>query len=127
MAWTRRDTIEGTPQPQQIWVARPHEPSNVPGPGVPRSAVALSAWPNPFNPRVSLAMDVPLSGSASLDVFDVRGRFVVRLFDGVLDAGRRQVDWDGNNASGLSAPSGVYFALLETEAGRVVRKLVLAE
>jgi len=127
LAWTRRDTIDGTPQPQQIWIARPHEPSDVPGSGVPPSGVVLSAWPNPFNPRVSLAMDVPLSGSASLDVFDVRGRFVAHLFDGVLDAGRREVEWDGRNASGLPAPSGVYFALLETEAGRVVRKLVLAE
>jgi hypothetical protein len=127
MAWTRLDSIGGVPQPRQIWIARQHEPSNVPGSGVPRSAVALSAWPNPFNPSVRLAMDVPLAGSANLDVFDVRGRLVVRLFDGFLSAGRREVDWDGNNAAGRPAPSGVYFARLETEAGRVVRKVVLAE
>jgi len=127
LAWTRRDTIEGTPQPQQIWIARPHESSDVPGSGVPRSAISLSAWPNPFNPRVRLAMDVPVSGTARLDVYDVRGRLVVRLFDGVLDVGRREMDWNGNNSTGLPAPSGVYFARLETEAGRVVRKLVLAE
>ena len=127
MAWTRRDTIDEVPQPQQVWIARPHEPSDVPGSEVPRSAVALSAWPNPFNPVVSLAMETPLSGSASLDVFDVRGRLVVRLFDGFLAEGRREVTWDGKNTEGRPAPSGVYFARLETEAGRVVRKLVLAE
>jgi len=127
MAWTRRDTIDEVPQPQQVWIARPHEPSDVPGSEIPRSAVALTAWPNPFNPSVSLAMETPVSGSASLDVFDVRGRLVVRLFDGLLSEGRREVTWDGKNAEGHPTPSGIYFARLETEAGRAVRKLVLAE
>jgi len=127
MAWTRRDTIDDTPQPQQVWIARPHDPSDVPGSGVPQSAVALSAWPNPFNPSVRLAMEVPVSGSARLDLYDVRGRFVVQLFEGFLPEGLREVDWDGRDAAGRPAPSGVYFARLETEAGLAVQKLVLAE
>jgi hypothetical protein len=127
MAWTRRDTIEGTPQPQQIWMARPHDPADVPGSEVGSAAVTLSAWPNPFNPLVRLAMEVRDAGPASLDLFDLRGRLVVQLFDGILPEGRSELDWDGRDALGRPAPSGVYFARLETRTGRAVQKLVLAE
>jgi len=127
MAWTRRDTLEGVPQPSQVWIARPYHLSDVPGPGVLAGAVALTAWPNPFNPSVKLAMDVPVAGSARLDLYDVRGRLVVQLFEGFLPEGRREVEWNGHDAAGRSAPSGIYFARLETQAGRAVQKLVLAE
>lgn len=127
MAWTRRDTLEGVPQPRQIWIARPHDLSDVPDSGDRSPAVALQAWPNPFNPRVSLAMEVPTTGSVRLELYDLRGRLVAQLFDGILPEGRHQVTWDGKDAAGRPAPSGVYFARLDTQTGRAVQKLVLAE
>jgi hypothetical protein len=127
MAWTRRDTLDGIPQPKQVWIARPHDPADVPGSEVGSAAVKLSAWPNPFNPLVKLAMEVPVSGPASLDLYDLRGGLVVQLFHGFLPEGRRELDWDGRDASGRPAPSGVYFARLSTRAGRAVQKLILAE
>jgi hypothetical protein len=127
MAWSRNDSLNGEPLPRQIWIARPYHLSDVPGPGVKSAVVALSAWPNPFNPSVQLAMDVPVAGSAHLDIYDVRGRLVVQLFDGFLPEGRREIEWNGRDAGGRSVPSGVYFARLETAAGRAVQKLVLAE
>lgn len=125
LAWTRRDTIEGVPQPQQVWMARPYEPAGVPG--ASRTSVGLTAWPNPFNPRVTLAMDAPVTGSVTLDVYDVRGRHIRRVFEGELSVGRREIDWNGRDTSGRQVPSGVYFARLKTAAGPAVTKLVLAE
>ena len=127
MAWSRNDSLNGEPLPRQVWVARPYHLSDVPGTGVKPAVVALSAWPNPFNPSVQLAMDVPVAGSARLDIFDVRGRLVVQLFDGFLPEGRREIEWNGRDAVGRTVSSGVYFARLETAAGRAVQKLVLAE
>jgi hypothetical protein len=127
MAWTRRDTIDGEPQPQQVWIARPRDLAAVPETGAKLGGLALEAWPNPFNPAVTLAMEVSAAGAARLEVYDLRGRRVIRLFDDFLAAGRREVAWDGRDAAGRSAPSGVYFARLETAAGRAVQKLVLTE
>ncbi len=127
LAWTRRDSLDGEALPRQVWIARPHDLADVPGPGAIPVAVALSAWPNPFNPSVTLAMEVPAAGSASLDLYDVRGRLVAQLYDGFLPEGRREIVWDGRDAAGRTAPSGVYFARLKTQAGQAVQKLVLAE
>ncbi len=127
LAWTRRDTIEGVPQPQQVWMARPYEPADVPGSGASPVKAALTAWPNPFNPKVTLAMDAPVAGSATLDVYDVRGRHIRRVFEGDLSVGRREIDWNGRDTAGRQVPSGVYFARLKTVGGPAVTKLVLAE
>lgn len=127
MAWTRRDTLGGVPQPQQIWMARPHEAADVPGSRGPGATAAVTAWPNPFNPRVRMALSAEIPGPATLDVYDLRGRHVIRLFEGELSAAGCEVDWDGRDLAGRPAPSGVYFARLKSVTGSAVTKLVLAE
>jgi hypothetical protein len=76
--------------------------------------VALRNFPNPFNPRTTIELTLP-SGNGSLPVevtvFDLRGRHIVRLFHGQLEAGRRHgITWDGRDENGRFVPSGVYFA-----------------
>lgn len=60
-------------------------------------------YPNPFNPTTSIEFVLPRSANVSLDVFDVMGRRVASLADGVHQAGAHSVEFD---ASALS--SGVY-------------------
>jgi hypothetical protein len=127
MAWTRRDTLQGVPQPQQVWMARAGQPADVPEGELSVEPVSLEVWPNPFNPVVTLAMEFSAAGRGTLDIFDVRGRRVVRLFEGDLRPGRREVRWNGEDSTGRGAPSGVYFARLSSGANRAVAKLVLAE
>jgi flagellar hook assembly protein FlgD len=59
-------------------------------------------------------------------VHDVAGRLVATLFDGVAEAGPHSVAWDGDDANGRLAPSGVYQCTLRTESGRQTRNLVLS-
>ena len=68
-------------------------------------------FPNPFNPRVSVAIDVPAAfamQSALVVVHDLRGRVVSILFHGILSAGRWSIVWNGTDATGARAASGVY-------------------
>ncbi len=59
-----------------------------------------------------------------LAIYDVRGRKVAALADGIHDAGAYATTWDGRDGGGGRVPSGVYFARLEC-AGRVEsRKIV---
>ncbi len=94
---------------------------------LPALAGLTGAWPNPFNPRVTLSFALPVSGGARLAVFDLRGREVAVLRDGALPAGTHTAAWDGRDDGGRAMPAGVYMAVLRTELGTTTRKLVLAK
>jgi hypothetical protein len=83
--------------------------------------------PNPFNPTTSIVFALPVAGAARLAVYDVSGRWVRTLVDGQLGAGEHRASWDGRDARGNKASSGVYFYKLETDAVSRVRKMVLAQ
>jgi len=94
----------------------------------PEAAWALDMpWPNPFHPDVTLRYSVPREGGrVRLIVFDAAGRVVRRLLDAPRPAGPGEVLWDGRDASGARAPSGVYFFRLELPGGSaLVRRAVL--
>ncbi|HTY36344.1 MAG TPA: endo-1,4-beta-xylanase [Bacteroidota bacterium] len=72
-------------------------------------------FPNPFNPTTAISYHIPAGqaglsavSSVKLTVFDLLGREVATLMDGLQPAGEYSVQW---NAS--SVPSGVYFYRLQ--------------
>jgi len=82
--------------------------------------------PNPFNPSTELSFRLAEAGLVSLIIFDVEGRRVRSLIEGVeLEAGEHAVLWDGRDESGRSSGSGLYFAVLSAEEHRCSRKLLL--
>lgn len=77
-----------------------------------RPATALRAWPNPFNPRVTLRYQVAAATTGRLAVYDLAGRLVAVLRAGDIAAGAHTFAWD---ATALA--SGVYLVRLETALG----------
>jgi hypothetical protein len=75
--------------------------------------------PNPFNPSTQIEFSLEQSGTAKLTVFDLMGRTVAVLADGVYPAGSHNVTF---NASGLA--SGIYVYRLEAD-GKVMEKKML--
>ena len=74
------------------------------------STVALEApHPNPFYGTVDLALTLDRPVSVGLEVFDVTGRRVARLHDGLLPAGRHLFTWQAD-----AWPSGVYFVRVQS-------------
>ncbi|RJP77475.1 MAG: T9SS C-terminal target domain-containing protein, partial [Candidatus Zixiibacteriota bacterium] len=74
-------------------------------------------YPNPFNPVTHVQVSLPRDTEATVTVFDVRGREVARLADGLwLEAGVHTLSWDGS-----ALPSGLYFCRLQ--AGGAVRTI----
>ena len=47
------------------------------------------------------------------------------LVDGYFETGTHSVVWNGDDHSGNSVTSGIYFYRLETSAGSEVRRMVL--
>jgi hypothetical protein len=82
--------------------------------------------PNPFNPMTVIRYELPAGGShVALDIFDVRGRHVRNLVDGRRTGGLKSVVWNGRDADGRRASSGVYFYALVTEQGTLIRKMAI--
>lgn len=94
---------------------------------VPGASAFTGAWPNPFNPRVTLSYALPRDGAARLSVCDLRGREVAVLHDGALAAGEHTAAWYGRDKAGRALPSGMYLAVLRTPDGVSTQKLVLAK
>jgi hypothetical protein len=64
-------------------------------------------------------------GKAKLDIFDVNGRLVRSVFDGIASAGPNEVVWNGTDESGRQVASGVYFYRLRANAEDFSKQMVV--
>jgi len=78
-----------------------------------------AASPNPFNPTTELTYSLNGSTVVDLVIYDIQGREVARLVEGMQSAGSHTVTFD---ASALS--SGIYFARLTVDGQTASQKLL---
>jgi hypothetical protein len=88
------------------------------------AGVSLEAAPNPFHDCASLTYALARPARVDLRVFDVRGRAVRGLVNGVCPAGPHAATWDGRDESGAPAPSGVFLLRLRADGRTLVRRIV---
>jgi len=77
-------------------------------------------YPNPFNPVTKIKYTIKRETNLKITIYDITGKEVTVLLDGIQDAGSFIIRFDGTNY-----PSGVYFYRLETEAFVETRKMML--
>ena len=94
-------------------------------------AASLTTFPNPFylgREPATVRYEVDRSADVMLALYDVRGRKVRTLVDGVHSQGTFTTTWDGRDDQGRRVASGVYFCRMTTggTAGRseMTRKLL---
>jgi hypothetical protein len=88
--------------------------------GLPDSPMLHPNYPNPFNPRTTIAFDLPAAGPVTLKIYDLSGRLLATLVDQAMPAGHHKVRF---NAGDLA--SGIYLYAIRTGAYSVTRKMVL--
>jgi len=82
--------------------------------------------PNPARGATQLRLDVPAgAGPAAVTVYDLRGRRVATLAEGVRPPGRHALTWDGRDAGGRRVAAGTYFVRAETATASRTRKVTL--
>lgn len=79
-------------------------------------------YPNPFNPETVINFDVAKTGNISLDVFDVSGKKLFNVFNGIRSAGSYSIQV---NVSRYNLASGVYFYSLRSESGMLIKKMTV--
>ena len=93
--------------------------------GTPMVFRLVQNAPNPFNPKTAVAYHVPRESEVSIRVYDVAGRCVRTLVDGVSEPGRHVAVWDGTNENGEAVGSGIYFCTMEAPNFHESRKMAL--
>ena len=81
--------------------------------------------PNPFHEATAIRYELPREAPVAVRVYDVAGRLVATLLDGLAPAGRHETVWRGVDAGGEPVASGIYFCRMETDSFRDEKKLLL--
>jgi len=89
------------------------------------SGFQVTAYPNPFNPQITIAWELPAAGRLRLDIYDISGRRTRHLRDEMSAAGPGQFQWDGRNDNGRVAAAGVYYLRMSWGNQRLTKKLIL--
>jgi hypothetical protein len=82
--------------------------------------------PNPFRGRVEIVLGVAVSEEQEgrVTVYDVAGRRVRTLHQGIIRTGHTTVGWDGRDDQGVAAVAGVYFVRFQLGSQEFLRKFV---
>lgn len=94
------------------------------GPVASRLSIVRS-WPNPTRDASAIAFTLQSTATVSLHVYDLSGRTIRRLRDGVLQAGEHAATWDGRDDDGRATRPGLYYYVLSTSGERLSRGIVL--
>ena len=93
------------------------------GIGPEEIAFGVRVSPNPVSVRASLVYSIPAQGHVRLRIFDVSGRAVATLVDGVVEAGRHTATFEG----GRQGSASLYFYTLEAHGRRASGKFVMVK
>jgi hypothetical protein len=93
---------------------------------MPKSFSIYQNYPNPFNPETQIKFDLPEPARVKIIIYDLLGREIMNLFDGMKEAGYHSIRWNSGNQRGNKLSSGIYFCRinLRGESGQQYNKVL---
>ena len=86
--------------------------------------IKTEVFPNPFTGVVHINYEVKTPGKITLNIYDLQGRLVQTLLDGMSSVGIHYIEWDGKNLNQTNVSPGTYYLSLVTPRGVGVQKLI---
>jgi flagellar hook assembly protein FlgD len=76
----------------------------------------LSNFPNPFNPETTIHFSVGSTSASPVNIiiYDIRGRQIRTLIDGIYSKGEHFAVWNGKDDNGQNVSSGIYLYKMQT-------------
>jgi len=87
----------------------------------PAASLSIQVSPNPFNSQLSVSFNLPEAGNASVRIYDLSGRLISTVTEGLFPAGSNSVEWDVP----VELSSGCYFVQYNSELGSRTESVVL--
>ncbi|MCK5115922.1 MAG: T9SS type A sorting domain-containing protein [Candidatus Aegiribacteria sp.] len=107
------------------------EEADFSGTGISEGAITpyfltnLSVQPNPFNLHTSISFTLDNPQSVELCVFDLTGRRIAVLVDGLLETGPHCYNWEGMDLNGQTVASGTYILRITSAQSAAKKKVLL--
>lgn len=123
--------VDYDPWRERLWVSTgnglawmDYAETSADGPWVfhPVDHVLLDAYPNPFNAASTVQYTIPRTGDVHLALFDILGREVMTLEEGMVQAGRHSLSLDASTLA-----SGTYFLRLDAAQQQVAKRVTLVK
>jgi len=86
----------------------------------PKEFLLSQNYPNPFNPTTTINYNIPHTEKVSLTIYDLLGKKIATLVDGIQQAGNHQVSWNA-----FSASSGIYIYNIQAGKRIATKRMVL--
>jgi hypothetical protein len=80
----------------------------------PPSTFHITAYPNPFNPNVSININLESRSMLTINIYNILGEKVKTMFSDELNKGMHIFEWDGKNDSNQYLPSGNYIVVAQS-------------
>jgi hypothetical protein len=110
-----------------IWMSGPDSPEKR-NSGIQKDGIitkyAVANYPNPFNPTTTINYQVPESGHVTLKVYDIMGKEIATLVDGVKNRGSYNVNFSMEQ---YRLASGIYFCRLSAGKNMLTTKMILSK
>jgi hypothetical protein len=85
----------------------------------------FAVYPNPVKGQAQIEYSLMAPGEVDLAVYDVTGRLVRRVVEGVVQVGVHRVSWDGKDRDGRKVSSGIYFVKLSSPDQSKMARLIV--
>lgn len=105
----------------QVGLDDPDDTIPPPAPGV----LKVRNWPNPFNPKTTIAFGVPRDQHVRVSVYNMAGRRVAVIHDAFTPSGSHDVVWNGRDSRGRGVASGTYMVRVQGEQTQTTLKVSL--
>ncbi len=89
---------------------------------LPNDCYLTQNYPNPFNSTTNISYGLPEVSNVKITVYDMTGRQVAQLVDGIQEAGVHELTWNAQ-----SNPAGVYLLRMQTSSFTTTRQMMLTK
>lgn len=82
-------------------------------------------YPNPFNKNTTIPILVSQQTPITLSIYDLKGRLIRTLHNGILAEGMQRIVWDGRDKTGNNVASGTYMFEVQVNGSRKIHRMML--
>lgn len=69
----------------------------------------ISVFPNPVSQQLTINVSIPIPTKSGISIFDMQGRLIKVIYEGILSDSMAGLTWDLKNENGFRVLPGVYF------------------